>query len=233
VFSRGEREVIFMIRKDLIIATLFMIMPTRSSVNPYDPWLDFNDDGTINMGDIGAACNAFGTYGDPTKNVNVTNFPLDENGNLRVSGLGETVANNFLTVGLQKTDYGEGLHPLPWGIWSNSTEAVVGNATIVILGGQASGGLSWSWVSGASNVGSVAGTGGWSQAVGRVYLYDSNSDLVGSLSLPLDTKVRIQNVGRIMLTVEIPIPNTNYNAGWYMSSCAADASVSVFWSVSE
>ena len=71
------------IKKDLIIAvlstfcltaTLFMIVPTRSSVNPYDPWLDYNGDGRIDMREIGAACNSFGATGDPTKNVNVTNW---------------------------------------------------------------------------------------------------------------------------------------------------------------
>jgi hypothetical protein len=78
------------IKKDLVIAvlatfcvtaTLFLIIPTRSSPNPYDPWLDVNDDGTINILDIATIAKAFGTTGDPTKNVNVTNWPWAE-GNL-------------------------------------------------------------------------------------------------------------------------------------------------------
>ncbi len=51
---------------------LFGISPTRSANNPYDPWLDTNDDGVINMRDIGAECGAFGATGDPTKNVTIT-----------------------------------------------------------------------------------------------------------------------------------------------------------------
>jgi len=47
-----------------------MIIPTRS-IGEYDPWLDYNDDGRINMRDIGATCDAFSTLGDPTKNVTI------------------------------------------------------------------------------------------------------------------------------------------------------------------
>ena len=70
-------------KKDLIIAvlatfcltaTLFMIIPTRSQ--EYDPWLDTNDDGIIDIEEIYKAALAYGTMGDPTKNVNVTNWPV-------------------------------------------------------------------------------------------------------------------------------------------------------------
>ena len=72
-----------MIRRDLIAAILLTFMVTvlffgiqlTRSAAPYDAWLDTNDDGTINMRDIGATVQAFGTSGDPTKNVNVTNWP--------------------------------------------------------------------------------------------------------------------------------------------------------------
>ena len=75
-----------MFRKDLIIAvlltfciavTLFGIIPTSGqSPGDYDPWLDYNDDGTVNMRDVAASARAFGTSGDPTKNVNVMNWPV-------------------------------------------------------------------------------------------------------------------------------------------------------------
>ncbi|MGD8545223.1 MAG: hypothetical protein PVH12_03505 [Candidatus Bathyarchaeota archaeon] len=52
-------------KKDLIVAisltfcltvTLFRILPTISqSVGDYDPWLDYNDDGRVDMRDIGAS----------------------------------------------------------------------------------------------------------------------------------------------------------------------------------
>jgi hypothetical protein len=60
-----------MIKKDVIIAILvtfmlttafFGILPTRSAP-AYDPWLDVNDDGRVDMRDIGAVCNGFGQHG--------------------------------------------------------------------------------------------------------------------------------------------------------------------------
>jgi len=77
-------------RKDLIIAvlatfcltaTLFMIIPTKSNpgISPqYDPWVDINDDGTIDIFDAINLAGTFGTSGDPTKNVNVTNWPMQQ-----------------------------------------------------------------------------------------------------------------------------------------------------------
>ncbi len=85
-------------KKDLVIValatfcltvTLFMILPTESSPGSvqYNPWLDTNDDGQINIVDIAATAKVFGTSGDPTKPVeiaerrvveNVINFSIDE-----------------------------------------------------------------------------------------------------------------------------------------------------------
>jgi hypothetical protein len=70
-------------KKDLIIAVLstfcltaalLVVLPTNSS-SPYDPWADINDDGKIDMRDISYDAKLFGTLGDPTKCVNVTNWP--------------------------------------------------------------------------------------------------------------------------------------------------------------
>ena len=60
----------------------FVFAPLTSS---YDPWIDYDDDGTVDLDDLSVLAGAYGTSGDPTKNVNVTNFPLDEEGNLKVS----------------------------------------------------------------------------------------------------------------------------------------------------
>jgi hypothetical protein len=48
----------------------------------YDPWADLNDDGKISMDEIVRMCELFGTTGDPTKNVNVTNWPYMQNVNV-------------------------------------------------------------------------------------------------------------------------------------------------------
>jgi hypothetical protein len=74
------------IKKDLVVmalaafcltATLFMILPTKSNpgVGEYDPWVDLKEDGTIDIYDAIILGNAYGTSGDPTKNVTVTNWP--------------------------------------------------------------------------------------------------------------------------------------------------------------
>jgi hypothetical protein len=73
-------------RKDIIMtalltfcltATLFMIATTNSQTEPaYDPWADYNADGTIDIFDIVPVALTFGTAGDSTKNVNVMNWPL-------------------------------------------------------------------------------------------------------------------------------------------------------------
>jgi hypothetical protein len=77
-------------KKDLVIVilatfcltlTLFTILPTHSSSSTatleYDPWLDVNDDGKMDGKDIALTALVFGTAGDPTKNVNVTNWEVD------------------------------------------------------------------------------------------------------------------------------------------------------------
>jgi hypothetical protein len=84
VYSERRKGGDTMIRKDLIIAilatfcltaTLFLVIPTRSqTANQYDPWLDTNADGKIDGKDLGTTAYAFGSYGDPTKDVNVTNW---------------------------------------------------------------------------------------------------------------------------------------------------------------
>jgi hypothetical protein len=85
VDSLGERGGDKMkVRKDLVLAvlatfcltvTLFSLVPVRSSL-PYSPWSDtFDENGKIDMKDIGNIAAQFGTTGDPTKNVNVMNWP--------------------------------------------------------------------------------------------------------------------------------------------------------------
>ncbi|MCJ7632518.1 hypothetical protein MUP77_09030, partial [Candidatus Bathyarchaeota archaeon] len=75
-------------KRDLVIAvlctfclafTLFAILPAGSNnstlgTGEYDPWLDSNEDGRINILECITLANAFGTSGDPTRNVNVTNW---------------------------------------------------------------------------------------------------------------------------------------------------------------
>jgi hypothetical protein len=64
-----------------ILATSLLLMNTRSTIESktakagtYDPWLDYNEDGYIGIDDIFSTASSFGAEGDPTKNVNITNW---------------------------------------------------------------------------------------------------------------------------------------------------------------
>lgn len=50
----------------------------------YDPWVDQDEDGDVDATDLNMLAGEYGSSGDPTKNVSVTNFPLDEEGNIKV-----------------------------------------------------------------------------------------------------------------------------------------------------
>jgi hypothetical protein len=71
------------IRKDVILAilitfcftvSLFLVIPIRSADNKYDPMLDYYHEGRIGLDDLVALANSYGTTGDPTLNVSVTNM---------------------------------------------------------------------------------------------------------------------------------------------------------------
>jgi len=69
-------------KKELIIAlltlcltiTLFTLVPTKSSPGEYDPWIDVNDDGVIELMDFYELSARFGTFGTP---VNKTALILE------------------------------------------------------------------------------------------------------------------------------------------------------------
>lgn len=75
----------------ILLAPIFLVGITASA--PYEPWYDLDENGKIDIFDIVRMVGTYGTTGDPGKNVNVTNFPLDEQGNLLVS-----IAEKTLTL---------------------------------------------------------------------------------------------------------------------------------------
>jgi hypothetical protein len=62
-----------------LAATIFAVMPIRSSGVTYDPWTDINADGTVNILDISSVAKAFGTSGDATKPVVIAGCSTVEN----------------------------------------------------------------------------------------------------------------------------------------------------------
>ncbi|UCH32530.1 MAG: hypothetical protein JSV05_03890 [Candidatus Bathyarchaeota archaeon] len=59
----------------VLLASIFFGIST--SQPPYDPWLDVTDDGYGGIDDIVATAEHFGASGATTKNVNVTNWPIN------------------------------------------------------------------------------------------------------------------------------------------------------------
>jgi hypothetical protein len=109
------------ITKDLIIvalatfcltATIFMVVPTKSgSGSDYYQWADLDDNGKVDILDAISLANAFGTSGDPTKNVNVTNprtkvIQTDVNISVIDSpgphGIGGSITDAFETEGFDR-----------------------------------------------------------------------------------------------------------------------------------
>jgi hypothetical protein len=83
---KGRKEVICLNVKNclvaavlsaIVLALVFIPLSGSQTAMPYDPWADINDDGYIDGKDVSYTARLFGTTGDPTKNVNVTNWPQD------------------------------------------------------------------------------------------------------------------------------------------------------------
>jgi hypothetical protein len=75
---------IMITRRDLIVAVLctfcltmvlFTATPVKSTGSNYDPWVDANHDGKINVLDLIKVALSLDTSGDPALNVTVTNMP--------------------------------------------------------------------------------------------------------------------------------------------------------------
>ena len=99
-------------RKHILIASLINVVLMTVVFTPlsgqeddtYDPWLDYNDDGTVDVNDLSLLGQAYGTSGDTTKNVSVTNWPVDEQG--RVINFVELTDYRVMT-GVVRPDTGD------------------------------------------------------------------------------------------------------------------------------
>jgi hypothetical protein len=86
----GKQLLVVMLSVVILLTLAFAPISTEQS-GSYDPWLDYNDDGVIDVNDLSALAYAYGYSGDTTKNVNVTNWPVDADGNLMV-GIKDPIA---------------------------------------------------------------------------------------------------------------------------------------------
>ena len=59
----------------LLLSSLFYVGMT-SSASVYDPYADYDSDGDIDIFDVVPVASVYGTSGDSTRNVTVTNWPL-------------------------------------------------------------------------------------------------------------------------------------------------------------
>ena len=61
----------------LVLALAFSLTATLLVVTSigYDPWVDQDEDGDVDASDLNALSQEYGSTGDPTKNVSVTNWP--------------------------------------------------------------------------------------------------------------------------------------------------------------
>jgi len=55
----------------LVLLTIALTPLSSQQVGTYDPWLDYNEDGKIDISDLQPLSQAYGTSGDTTKNVTV------------------------------------------------------------------------------------------------------------------------------------------------------------------
>jgi hypothetical protein len=84
-----------MIKKDLVIcvlatfclvSTMFIVLPrsgkelisTAGALSQYDPWCDIDGSGKIDILDVVQLTSRYGTTGDPTRNVTITNWPTSQ-----------------------------------------------------------------------------------------------------------------------------------------------------------
>jgi hypothetical protein len=61
----------------VLLTSLLFLAVTSSSSQQYDPWADYDANGLIDIFDVVKVAIAYGMTGDATRNVSVTNWPLD------------------------------------------------------------------------------------------------------------------------------------------------------------
>ncbi len=97
-------------KKDLIItalltfcltATVFMVATSQSA--EYDPWVDLNDDGKIDIFDVVGMTSRYAATGDPTKNVTIAGHANKLS--YSISGQSVAAGDTFYSPGIDLDGY--------------------------------------------------------------------------------------------------------------------------------
>jgi hypothetical protein len=110
----------------LFLCTLFLgIATSGNGTNGYDPWVDYDESGNVDYMDLYHFAQAYETSGDPTKDVNVTNWPAMQNVNITNSYYEWYVPNwlimNFNNQNWEKFFSTKGYGQVTIGIQTNLT----------------------------------------------------------------------------------------------------------------
>jgi hypothetical protein len=184
----------------MVLALMFIPFSGSQTTPQYDPWIDINDDGKIDIRDYQIVKINIPSTGDPTKNVNVTNWPI---------------ATNYLTVMLNVTAAGA---TIPVGLLSANETANIGGKSVTFTGGGVSGGVSF------SSYQQYYSLGGGCLGSGRIEVYDTTGSLLASFALPLNSMFTVNKVGTITVYAEVTVPYLGVYGQYYAFVVA-----SVFW----
>jgi len=170
------------------------VILAQTGSGEYDPWLDSNEDGIIDVYDLSPLAQAYGSSGDTTKNVTVTNFP--------------TATESVCVV----LDYGE--YQNYNGDWRGidiATKSVtgIGGKTVKFISGSVSGGGTQcvAYEAGAPHTEATSER----TASGWVNVTDSLGTVIAQVALPLTQTLQIDNVDSFTITVGVPYSLTYKN----------------------
>jgi hypothetical protein len=114
-----------------VLVTSLLFMATGTTTNRvdnklasgagYDPWLDVDDNGIINMLDLYYTAISYGATGDPTKNVNVTNWQISKD--VSVFWQEDVSAGSYTSPAYSAGGFGH-LHILAYGSGLNGDESI-------------------------------------------------------------------------------------------------------------
>ena len=74
----NKKNMVIVVLATLCLTLIVLSMIPVMSAPAYDPWLDVNESGSIDVKDYQIIKNAIPSVGDPTKNVTVTNWPTNK-----------------------------------------------------------------------------------------------------------------------------------------------------------